>query len=177
METKGLKQIGKGAFSTVYKKGTNKVLIKSCDNVKECMSMGWFPNTKMFPKIEKVGVSDCGEFQFYEEKFYERKVAPKKDLSPNEYEFYQALRNLDCYCKKDCDRYYHWHNQFDSLPAKFNHKKKLLKEALNALSNYGTDISFEISPRNIAIQAGKLVLLDCFFFVSALNRIRDKKKY
>ena len=91
METKGLKQIGKGAFSTVYKKGTNKVLIKSCDNVKECMSMGWFPNSKMFPKIKRVGVSDCGQFQFYEEKFYPKTRSLKQDLLPSEYEFYLNL--------------------------------------------------------------------------------------
>lgn len=170
MNTSKMQRIGKGAFSIVYKKDEKTVFIKSKDNVKECMSMGWFPNTRMFPKIERVGVSDCGEFQFYEEKFYERKLAPKKDLLPDEYEFYQALRNLNTRCDNNYMRLDHWRNQFDSLPAKFKRKKKLLNEALDALSNYGTDICFEISPRNIAIHAGKLVLLDCFFFASALKK-------
>jgi len=54
METKGLKIIGKGSFSTVYELSEKQVLIKSSDPIKECMSMGWFPESKLFPNIERI---------------------------------------------------------------------------------------------------------------------------
>ena len=174
METKGLKQIGKGAFSTVYKKGTNKVLIKSCDNVKDCMSMGFFPNSRMFPKIKRVGVSDCGQFQFYEEKFYQKTKSLKQDLLPSEYEFYLTLkREGDNVFIRDMFGLIKF---FESLPNKYRARKQVLIEAVYGLSNYGTDICFEISPRNVTVQNGKLILLDCFFFFSALDKVRGKKR-
>ena len=35
--------------------------------------------------------------------------------------------------------------------------------ALDACGNWSTNVMFEISPRNIAVDNGQLVLLDCFF--------------
>lgn len=177
MNTSKLKCIGKGAFSTVYQKNKNTVLIKSNDNVKECMSLGWFSNSKLFPSIECVGTSDCGEFKFYEEKFYPKVKGLKNVISAFEYEFYKALRNLKTphYNARNYDNLDHWREQFESLPGKFHVKKTALLEALDGLSNYGTDICFEISPRNVATQGKKLVLLDCFFMAKDLDRLRKKQ--
>lgn len=173
MNTQGMKCIGKGAFSTVYQKTAKKVLIKSNDHVKECMALGWFPETPMFPTIERVGLSDCCEWSFYEEKYYPKVKSIKNNLTAFEYEFYKALRalfNSNTYCQNPYDTLDMWREKFESLPGKFHHKKAMLLEALDGLSNYGTDICFEISPRNIAIHGKKLVLLDCFFMKSQLNR-------
>lgn len=164
MNTKGMKKIGTGAFSTVYKKGNNKVLIKSVDPVKECMSLGWFPNSSLFPKIERVAKSDCGEYSFYEEKYYPKVSSLKNNLLPNEYEFYKTLRNLH-----PTMGYNRLFEAFDKLPSKFARKKAHLKEAIDGLSSYGEDICFEISPRNVAVHNKKLVLLDCFFMETALS--------
>lgn len=171
METKGLKQIGKGAFSTVYKQANNKVLIKSCDNAKECMSMHWFPKSRLFPKIERVGVSDCGKFQFYTEKYYEKATSLKNSLLPNEYAFYKLLQKYPC-----GGDYSQLIAFFKSLPVQYRTKKKALLEAIDTFSNYGSDIRFEISPRNVTVNNGKLVLLDCFFFANTLTKVRNAKK-
>ena len=170
METKGLKQIGKGAFSTVYKQANNKVLIKTCDPVKECMSLDWFPNSRLFPKIERIGVSDCGQFQFYTEKYYEKVRSLKNALLPAEYEFYKLLKGRLCgdYCQLIAF--------IKSLPVQYRTKKKALLDAIDALMNYGSDIRFEISPRNVTVENGKLILLDCFFFRSTLTKVINKKR-
>ena len=56
--TKALPLIGRGMFSTVYRKNAKTVLIKSVDPVKECMAMGWFPSSRMFPKTTRVALLD-----------------------------------------------------------------------------------------------------------------------
>lgn len=172
MDTRGMKVIGRGAFSTVYRSSKRKVLIKSEDHVKECMSMGWFPLTPMFPVITKVGMSGCGRYSFYEERYYKKVSSLKNNLTSFEWEFYKVLKNLVDYKHPDQnsgDLFTDWHSLFDTIPNKFWRKRELLKEALDALANYGSDICFEISPRNVAVRNKKLVLLDCFFFKSQLK--------
>jgi len=145
--------IGKGQFSTVYQKTKSTVLIKSKDNVKECMALGWFPNSKMFPKLERIGWSQDGEYQLYESKYYPRVQSLKSNLKPLEWEFYKTLRNL-CVQKPE---------DFRNLPKKFRNRAQQLVAAWNALMNYDGMIGFEISPRNVAVNNGRLILLDCFY--------------
>ena len=172
MNTRGMKQVGKGAFSTVYRHTHNTVLIKSVDNVKECMSLGWFPDTPMFPSIERIGQSDDGITQFYTERYYDKVKSVRSNLTQFEYQFYSELRKISVPYTTNEDGFTFLHKAFSDLPNKFWRKKELLKEALDGLANYGNDIRFEISPRNIAIHGKKLVLLDCFFFISQLEEIR-----
>lgn len=160
MFTNAMPCIGRGAFSTVYRKSRNKVLIKSRDRVKECMSLGWFPKATMFPTITHVATSADGKWKFYEERFYQRTQGLKKHLDPFEWEFYQELRKLFCNWHRG---FKNWHDEFERLPAKFNHRKKKLQEACMALQNYDPNPRFEISPRNVAVHNRKLVLLDCFY--------------
>ncbi|UZT50044.1 hypothetical protein [Enterobacter phage 01_vB_Eclo_IJM] len=47
--------------------------------------------------------------------------------------------------------------------------------ALDACANFGSDIQFEISPRNVRAVNGKLILVDCFFLVSKLQEVRSSK--
>ena len=165
-----MKIIGKGAFSTVYRKSTDKVLIKSTDHVKECMSLGWFPTSRLFPKITQVGQDDVSDCKFYESKYYPKFSSLKKELNSLDWEFYNILRGLERSYFGKGSNLSHWQKQFDTIPSKFKHKKLALLESLDALSNYGDDVCFEISPRNVAINNGRLILLDCFFFSSQLNR-------
>ena len=167
---KGYTRIGKGAFSKVYRKGTaSTVLIKSEDHVKECMALGWFPKTPLFPTIKRVDQAT------YEMKFYSKVRAPKKQLNARSYELYITLKELfeNSWRRNSDDRYDYWRKAFNSLPSKFNKAKQHLLDALDALSNYGSDMCFEISPRNIATtDTGRLVLLDCFFFSSQLIEVQ-----
>ena len=164
MNTSKLPCIGRGTFSTVYQKSKTKVLIKSKDKVKECMALGGFPNSSLFPIIKRVGSSDCGKYQFYEEKFYPKVKNLKKNLSSFEYEFYKYLRGIPYPYFPSSNLHNSWHEEFDKLPNKFWVKKQALKDALDSLANYNSDIVFEISPRNVAVQSNKLILLDCFYF-------------
>lgn len=164
MNTKTLKKIGQGAFSTVWKKDNKTVLIKSSDNVKVCFSLGWCGNSRLFPKLKRIMIDD--DFSFYECKFYEKVSSLKNNLLPEEYAFYLELRKFSACFGMD---YYKLYDLFNALPAQYNGKKKALLSALEGLINYGSDICFEISPRNVAVEKGELILLDCFFFRSQLK--------
>lgn len=142
--------IGKGSFSKVYRSGTSRhVTVVSEDLVKECMAMGWFPSSRLFPKIKRIS------WGVYRMKYYPKVRSPKRQLNPKSYELYRMLR--EAYIK------YNW---YDGIPTKY---ERILNEAVDALRNYADDICFEISPRNISCTPkGNLVLLDCFFFRSKL---------
>jgi len=162
-----LQQIGKGSFSTVYKLNSNKVLIKSNDYTKECMAHGWGFDSSLFPKVS------FEDNDFYSMKLYPKCKAPKKELNKRSYERYTLLRKLmnETFTHNKYDKYDKLYKLFSDI------KDKTLKEALlnaiDGLSNYGSDIGFEISPRNISFtKSGNLILLDCFFFISQLEETR-----
>lgn len=160
--------IGKGSFSTVYRKNKNTVLIKSIDKVKECQALGWFPNSRYFPKLKRVGFSELGYSAYYESKYYPRVKSLKAELNPVDYELYQELKKLH-----ELNHTFHpkpWPEMFKMLPAKFKTACKALIYAYEALQNYSQNIGFEISPRNVAVFKGRLVLLDCFFLPDELKR-------
>lgn len=173
MQTKQLKQIGKGTFSTVYRKTEKTVLIKSIDYVKECLSWEWHELSYLLPKIKQIGKSDDLKYFFYECKYYEKVSSLKNALSPLEYAFYLELRKIS---KTKHNDYYKLFELFSSLPKQYNRKKKILLSFLDNLTNYGDDICFEISHRNVAVEKRKLILLDCFFFRNQLNKILTKSK-
>jgi hypothetical protein len=162
---KTVKLIGKGAFTRAYLMESGKVLIKTCDPIKECMAWGWFPESELFPKLDWV---DLG---VYEMEYYPRVKSLKGSLEPEQYEIYKSLRALGTlYRQNKHELHSAWHELFDTLEDEG--LKEVMKEALDACGNYGSDISFEISPRNVAVKDGKLVLLDCFFSVSKLEEVR-----
>lgn len=169
--TKGYKKIGKGAFSSVFRKGdSNNVLIISNDVVKECISLGWFPKSRLFPKIERLSYNDDGT-STYKMKYYDKVIAPKKQLNTKAYRLYKALRSLEVINYPENDDLLHdaWIKAFKNLPSELKTAKGALIGAVEALTNYGADICFEISPRNIATtKTGNLVLLDTFFLKSQL---------
>ena len=167
-------KIGKGLFSTAYLQEDNKtVILKSIDNVKECMALGWFPESKYFAKIERL------EDNIYKMKYFKKVKSLKESLRPQQYEIYKELRKLDIvYTKNLHDRLNMWSAQFDTL--KNETIKNALHKAIYACSNYGTCVSFEISPRNVAVtKTGGLILLDCFFMQDQANQVNKlmTKKY
>ena len=168
-----MEQIGKGAFTTCYRQTNTKVLLKTTDPVKECMAHGWFPSSHLFPKVEYVGSK--GDKRLYTMNYYHKRSSLKKSLKPSHWKDSQLLRAImnefNPFSIDKYSRYSHWYKVFSKI------KKRSLREALigalEALSNYGSDINFEISPRNVAVSpTGGLVLLDCFFMSSALKRVR-----
>jgi len=166
--------VGKGSFSTVYRKSEKEVLIFSNDKVKECMSLGFFPSCRLFPKVINTN-NTILEKPVYTMKYYKKVSSLKNTLEPKEYSFYKELRKL--YNDNLCIGYNNLYKLFNSLPSKYKYKKSLLLNALNGLINYGDDMRFEISPRNVTVNNGKLILLDCFYFSSQLEEVRRKRKY
>lgn len=165
---KNLKQIGKGSFSTVYKVNDNKVLIKSNDYTKECMAQGWGFDSNLFPKVK---FEDNG---FYSMKFYPKCTAPKQQLNEKSYNRYLLLKGLfsNSYIRNKYDGLDYWYKTFKAIKND-NTLKNALISALEGLSNYGSDIGFEISPRNVSFtEKGNLILLDCFYFKTQLEQTK-----
>ena len=154
-----MRLIGRGHWSRVYLQdcGT-KVLIKSKDPVKECMAYGWFPESRLFPEIT------CIDKGMYECKYYPKR--PISELSKGDAWIYKTLRKIFTGSipsgTKSWNRLFAWQqviNESDLQPW----VKNDLCAALDACGNWSTNVMFEISPRNIAVDNGQLVLLDCFF--------------
>jgi hypothetical protein len=165
-----MKKIGKGAFSTVYRKN-NQVFYKSKDIVKEAMAYGFFPNSKLFPEIQF-----CYEegFDFkgtYDPDMKSRSVIPK--LNTYYQTMYRELKEFEnklfskrassMFCEK-ADCYQNFKNEVGKLKIRKHHKEALIG-AFEALMNYvsAKQIYFEISPRNVSTKNGKLILHDCFY--------------
>lgn len=157
-----MKLIGSGAFSKVYHEAESQyVYINSTDPVKECMAFGWFPKSKVFPKIQ---FSDDPKYR-YKMRYYPRVRSLKSSLDTAEWGKYQALR-----CMHNDTRSLSLEDAFKTLP--YRGLRNALIDAIDALANYGEDVCFEVSPRNVAAWGGKLILLDTFFMQSALNNVR-----
>lgn len=168
MNTRNLKVIGKGAFTICYQLNKKEVILKSIDPIKECMGYGWFPDSKVFPEVK---VLDEG---IYKMEYYPRVKSLKNTLKPKQYEIYKELRELNVrHQKNSCDYFNLWHKEFDKVKNK--RVREALKNGLDACGNYGLDIQFEISPRNVAVKNGMLILLDCFFIKSKLEQVRSNK--
>ena len=178
--TTTLPLIGRGMFSTVYRKNAKTVLIKSMDPVKECMAMGWFPSSRMFPKTTRVALLDDDQgTALYEQRYYPKAKSLKTALKPVEWEFYRELRELQSNINRLLDDYKALASLqalIKALPGKYARKKSALLGAIDALTNYGQDIRFEISPRNVAVHNGRLILLDCFFMAEKVKEVRTQQR-
>lgn len=162
-----MKLIGSGSFTKAYLDDRGKVVLKSRDKAKECMSMGCLPKSKLFPDVKCIGDN------LYEMNYLgPTKTGLKKELRPRQYRLYKALKDLFDKSLPSNDRndsMFLWHDLFNTLPSEFRREKQVLKEALDNFGNWGTDVAFEISPRNVRVVNGFLCLLDCFFFRSDLH--------
>lgn len=162
-----MKLIGKGAFTKAYKLDNGDVLLKSCDPIKECMAFGWFPDSPRFPEVNWTNTQ--GEYTM---DYFPYSAGLKNKLDPIEWELYQTLRGLDHYEPNKYNYYNTWYKKFEALPDRFAEAREALLDALSACSNYGSDVQFEISPRNVRVVEGKLVFMDCFFIISKLDEVR-----
>lgn len=168
-----MKVIGKGLFSTAYKKNNKKALIKSCCPMKEAMALGFFPNSRLFPRVTQV------DFQEYEMPLYTKRKSLKKSLVPQDWELYKELKELfesqwAAAAAPRESRYAHWRKAFKTIKNK--RARTALLEALDGCANYTQNIGFEVSPRNVAVtESGRLVLLDVFFSIDTMRDVRNRK--
>ena len=164
-----VKRIGSGAFTKAYLMENGQVLLRSCDPIKEAMAYGWFPKSAYFPEVY---VLDEG---VYEMQYYQKVRSLKAALAPAQWEIYKSLRNIWNEHGRKCRGYYDWYMVFEreaaddyDVPADV---VQIILEALDACLNYDSSVNFEISPRNVAVQDGQLVLLDCFYLQSTLDKV------
>lgn len=172
-----MKFIGKGSFTKCFLLDCGKrVQLVTCDPIKEAMAWGWFPDSPLFPKLSFVSLG------VYEMDYMPGSRGLKSELEPEQWELYKALRA--CFAKnvdvqREDDLYQAWYASFETCAEGFagSHIEvafRDLMEALDACANFGSDVAFEISPRNVRAVNGKLVLLDCFFLKSKLKEVRSK---
>lgn len=181
----GFKNIGKGAFTNCYDMLDGKVLLETVDPQKEAIACNWFPESKLLPTIEDAPAKYNSEkmrggsyLQYYISPKYNKVRGYKQDLKPIDQKRYQELKKFYDNLPVPPDNK---HYCLDVLRDNLNSAKMrpMLKELLNdcfdAMANYGSDIWFEISPRNIATDAkGNMILLDCFYMIGKLNDVRTK---
>lgn len=153
----------KGSFSTV-KFFDHHVEVDSCDPVKECMSLGWFPEHRLFPRVEFLRESRRDDHKVYRMERYEQPRSIKSNVTPRQWRLYRELRSkLNHVVGVDNLR-----ASLSCLSPEFKEEREALEWAVDALCNYGDDMVFEISPRNVAVKGRKLILLDCFFMQGKL---------
>ena len=133
--------IGAGLFSRAWRLPSGEVEVVSECPAKECMSLGWFPDHRLFPKIERVDIRTDG-FSVYRMPYYSQPRSLKGSVSPRQWRLYRALRGvypgMDSFTLKE---------NLASLPGEFRAEKQALIEAVEAMENYGSDVGFEISPQ------------------------------
>lgn len=155
-----MKMIGKGAFTKAFLAEDKKtVYLKSNDVIKEIMCLGWFPDNTLFPTVE---LSDREGYD-YKMIYYPRCRSLKNNLKPDQWKIYKQLRDITSKVRYSCKTigYDRCIEMFLTLDD--NDLREIMIEALDACVNADYDIGFEISPRNVAVHNGNLILLDCFF--------------
>lgn len=173
---KGLKLIGKGAFTKCYLNTCEtSVTLVTCDPIKECMAHGWFPESELFPEVQQLDYCEVTDRNLYTMEYFPRTKGLKNVLDADQWDIYKTLRDvMDSigFSKNIHDSMSKVYEAFDAIEDE--DLKEVMIEALEACGNYGSDVAFEISPRNVAVKNGKLILLDCFFMQSKLNQVRSK---
>jgi hypothetical protein len=168
--------IGKGAFTRAYLLSNGTVEPVSSDPVKECLALWGFGDSALWPQLERGEYRDDGK-QVYRMQFYPKVKSLKDALLPDQYALYAALRELPTARHANPSLLSdELRKVFGALPDQFANEREALLCAIDALGNYGTDLKFEISPRNVSAVDGKLVLLDVFFFVSKLTNGRSSRR-
>ena len=168
-----LTKIGKGTFTNAFINQNNKVILSSVCPIKEIMAANWFPDSDLFPVINWLDTN------IYEMEYYPKVRSLKKSLDSDQWALYKTLRliaqkQLDniCTIKNINNLFYKLHDLFDLyLDGEIQED---LKYALDACANYSSQIVFEISPRNVAVKNGKLILLDVFYAIDYLKKARNK---
>lgn len=170
------KKVKYGAFSKVTIYDDNPMVdILTEDHAKEAMVLGWFPDHPLFPEVlysYKPNVT-------YHMKKYDTKFI-KANLDPDQWQLYQLIKKIyKEWLWLDSSKY-----TVPELGTLFESHRSLLGDditdaligASDAMGNYSYRVGFEISPRNCAVDNGKLILLDCFFNPEQLEQIRRSGK-
>lgn len=167
-----LPQLGKGLFSRCYKLDNSTVLIESYDPIKAAMADGKFPKSKLFPKVHHATNPFGRGYPFYKMKLYDLPKRPTRkwlqsNLEEEQFALFSLLSELrqdvqDAAAWKDgTSRQQVWTDAYnDYLEPKH---AKILVKAHRVCCEVGETIMLDCLPKNVAVDDGKLILLDCFY--------------
>jgi hypothetical protein len=150
---------------------SDKVLLRTIDPVKECMALGWFPDSELFPEVKMTDFEDLDDsFQVFESPVYLQGRSMKSLVCKEDWEeVYLPLKQIFqtmSWGFRSSDWHYAFINAVDNCVGLRYNVKDAVKKAYEGCMNFSERVKFEISPRNIAAtEDGKLILLDCFFIV------------
>lgn len=170
-----MKKIGRGLFSTAYLNKDNKVELFTFDPIKEAYYL-YGQNNPFVPTIYNRETLEKERYGRIEEKYtmkyYNQPRSLKKNLKPSHWKVYQELRKV--FMSGENRGYHQLQKSFGNLDIHWT-QKDLLLDMLADVSNYDFDIIMEISPRNVAVENGTLILLDIFFSPRLANKIRKEQ--
>lgn len=175
------KLFAKGLFTKAYLTEAGRVLLHTIDPIKNAIGEQLFlPTHRMIPQAEKIdsffnGVNDVFVLDM---EYMPRPSSIKQNVSARQWRFYNLLRDVATkivygFYPTDYDRTAAIYKQFEGLPYEFRSEREILIETLDGIKNYVDNVGFEISPRNVTVKGGKLVLLDCFFDPKTLRDTRN----
>tara|TARA_R110000772_G_scaffold2089_3_gene7279 strand:+ start:12680 stop:13303 length:624 start_codon:yes stop_codon:yes gene_type:complete len=181
--TKGLKRIGRGSFTTAYKK-ENDCILHSIDTVKIAMAEGFTPDHRMFPKVEFLDSyfnADDDRVNVLKMDYMPRPSSIKQNVTARQWRLYKWLESvfqtvLHSFDLGNYERMDLQYDLFRDCPSEFKAESEAITEMLDGLRNYCNIVVFEISPRNVTVKGGKLVLLDCFFDLELLENVRRRER-
>jgi len=171
-----LKRIARGMFTICYRvEGTDCVVLDTICPIKHMIADGLFPASPLFPKFNYYY---NGEVYLLETKYYPKYRSLKNNLDPDQWKIYQTLRkiymdtNIRDIPLDNLSEF--WENRFQAIED--INLRKVMVEAIQVCRQYIDTICFEISPRNVAIDNGKLILLDVFYDTVLLDELKQKAK-
>lgn len=160
----GAKPIGKGSYTKAYLLPDNKVILASNDPIKECMALGWFPDSDRYPVIDWFLWLEQEDVQFYSMGYYPYCRALSQLLLPDEMRLYSALRKLHARLPSKPERKLFPRYINEMILPTWPDAAQALLDGYNVCLNVDTHgVGFEISPRNVRVHEGKLIFMDCFF--------------
>jgi hypothetical protein len=171
------KKIGQGMFTTAYLNQAGKVTLVTFDKIKECQANFGLGGSDLFPSLERIDYFYDNNDVFHlvlEMEYFPKVKSLKNELCAEDWALYQDLRKIfknKPILKRGFEEYDYLYKQFEGLA-----RGEELTEALCSCTNYTDSLGFEISPRNVAVKNGKLVLLDVFFCKNQFEEVWKRRK-
>lgn len=152
----------RGTFSRVTFSDCGKFAkVTTQDMAKECHALWGFGESDMWPEIERVHDMEnpTSDDQVFVMPKYDQPRSLKSALLPEEWAKYQALRKCPWHMV-GYRKFFDLYKLAQTLPHGLD---SVICEALDSLANYGDTWAIEVSPRNVAVKDGRLILLDIFY--------------
>ncbi len=171
------KKIGQGTFTTAYLNESGRVSLVTIDKIKECQADFGFGDSDLFPSLERIDYFYDNDDAFHlvlEMEYFPKVKSLKNELCAEDWALYQDLRKIfknKPLFKRKFEEYDYLYKEFEGLD-----RGEELTEALDSCANYTDSLGFEISPRNVAVKNGRLVLIDVFFCKDQLKEVRERRK-